>query len=95
MIRAFFLFLRINVKNMKCRLNCGACCIAPSISSVIPGMPGGKKAGIACIHLTRTFQCGLYNKPERPEVCKIFRAEPEVCGSSREEAMRILTSLEN
>ncbi|MDW3636530.1 YkgJ family cysteine cluster protein, partial [Vibrio sp. Vb0667] len=24
---------------MDCRLGCGACCIAPSISSPIPGMP--------------------------------------------------------
>ncbi|MBV6674737.1 YkgJ family cysteine cluster protein, partial [Klebsiella pneumoniae] len=24
---------------MECRTDCGACCIAPSISSPIPGMP--------------------------------------------------------
>ncbi|MDM6904545.1 YkgJ family cysteine cluster protein, partial [Enterobacter hormaechei] len=24
---------------MNCRIDCGACCIAPSISSPIPGMP--------------------------------------------------------
>ncbi|MDU3889770.1 MAG: YkgJ family cysteine cluster protein, partial [Serratia liquefaciens] len=24
---------------MDCRTDCGACCIAPSISSPIPGMP--------------------------------------------------------
>ncbi|MEO6656902.1 MAG: YkgJ family cysteine cluster protein, partial [Arenimonas sp.] len=24
---------------MSCRPGCGACCIAPSISSLIPGMP--------------------------------------------------------
>ncbi|HFY5777145.1 TPA: YkgJ family cysteine cluster protein, partial [Salmonella enterica subsp. enterica serovar Typhimurium] len=27
---------------MDCRSGCGACCIAPSISSPIPGMPYGK-----------------------------------------------------
>ncbi|MCC6439509.1 MAG: YkgJ family cysteine cluster protein, partial [Rhodanobacteraceae bacterium] len=26
---------------MSCRSGCGACCIAPSISSPIPGMPNG------------------------------------------------------
>ena len=30
---------------MECRTDCGACCIAPSISSPIPGMPQGKPAG--------------------------------------------------
>ncbi|HNV09555.1 MAG TPA: YkgJ family cysteine cluster protein, partial [Dokdonella sp.] len=29
---------------MSCRSGCGACCIAPSISSPIPGMPNGKPA---------------------------------------------------
>ncbi|MBF7801077.1 YkgJ family cysteine cluster protein, partial [Klebsiella pneumoniae] len=29
---------------MECRTDCGACCIAPSISSPIPGMPQGKPA---------------------------------------------------
>ncbi|MGO2368564.1 MAG: YkgJ family cysteine cluster protein, partial [Serratia sp. (in: enterobacteria)] len=29
---------------MDCRADCGACCIAPSISSPIPGMPNGKPA---------------------------------------------------
>jgi Fe-S-cluster containining protein len=27
---------------LACRSGCGACCIAPSISSAIPGMPQGK-----------------------------------------------------
>ena len=31
---------------MDCRRNCGACCIAPSITSPIPGMPQGKPAGV-------------------------------------------------
>lgn len=30
----------------ECRPGCGACCIAPSISSPIPGMPEGKAAGV-------------------------------------------------
>jgi Fe-S-cluster containining protein len=31
---------------MDCRAGCGACCIAPSISSPIPGMPDGKLWGM-------------------------------------------------
>jgi Fe-S-cluster containining protein len=37
---------------MECREHCGACCIAPSISSPIPGMPRGKPGGVRCIHLS-------------------------------------------
>lgn len=33
---------------MQCRDACGACCIAPSISSPIPGMPEGKPERPAC-----------------------------------------------
>ena len=38
-------------REMECRLQCGACCVAPSISSPIPGMEGGKAAGIPCVQL--------------------------------------------
>jgi len=79
---------------MICRENCGACCIAPSISSPIPGMPEGKTAGMACIHLSETYSCLIYDHPERPEVCHKFKADPEVCGTSREEALILLGSLE-
>ncbi|NBX68342.1 MAG: YkgJ family cysteine cluster protein, partial [Proteobacteria bacterium] len=36
---------------MECRIGCGACCIAPSISSPLPGMPHGKPAGVRCVNL--------------------------------------------
>ena len=77
---------------MICRENCGACCIAPSISSAIPGMPKGKPAGVACIHLQKDYSCGIYN--ERPRVCRDFQAEELVCGTERNEALSILTRLE-
>lgn len=78
---------------MDCREGCGACCIAASISSPIPGMPDGKPAGVRCIHLTDDYKCALFNLPERPSVCKDFKPDPEFCGNSREEAMRILSDL--
>ncbi|MBA1189456.1 YkgJ family cysteine cluster protein [Pseudomonas entomophila] len=79
---------------MICRQGCGACCIAPSISSPIPGMPQGKPAGERCLHLSPENLCGLFGRPERPAVCGGFKAEAEVCGSDREEAIRIISWLE-
>jgi len=78
---------------MDCRENCGACCIALSISSSIPGMPDGKKAGVRCINLKDDYRCAVYNDPGYPKVCSDFNAELAFCGSSHEEAMKILESL--
>ena len=79
---------------MECRKGCGACCTAPSISSPIPGMPNGKRAGVPCVHLSNDHLCELFGLPERPEVCSAFQADPMVCGESREEAIRLLGWLE-
>jgi uncharacterized protein len=78
---------------MDCRKNCGACCIAISISSPIPGMPSGKPAGVRCIHLMEDYRCAIYDTPEKPQVCTDFKAEPEFCGNSQAEAMLILALL--
>jgi len=75
---------------MECRENCGACCIALSISSPLPGMSEGKPAGVRCIHLTDGYRCSIYNDPDKPKVCDDFTAEIEFCGSNQEEAMKIL-----
>ncbi len=79
---------------MECRAGCGACCIAPSISSPIPGMPNGKPANTRCIHLGEDYRCGIFGLPERPAVCAAFQAEGESCGESRDEALRILLAWE-
>ncbi len=79
---------------MKCRAGCGACCIAPSISSPIPGMPGGKPAGVRCVQLSADNHCRLFGKPERPAVCRSLRPSEEMCGRSAEEALLRLTLLE-
>lgn len=79
---------------MKCRKGCGACCIAPSISSPIPGMPEGKKAGVPCIHLTDDYKCKIFNSELRPKVCSSFMAEEIICGLNREEALENLYKLE-
>ena len=79
---------------MECRAGCGACCIAPSISSAIPGMPQGKPAGVRCVQLSAENLCLLFGLPERPAVCLSFSADEQVCGSSDEEAIRLLGWLE-
>lgn len=76
---------------MQCREGCGACCVAPSITSPIPGMPNGKPAGVACIQLTAERRCAIFGMPERPRVCAGFMADEDVCGRNSEEAVQILT----
>jgi hypothetical protein len=80
--------------SMECRPDCGACCIAPSIASPLPGMPAGKPAGVRCLHLLDDLRCGLWGRPERPAVCAAFRPAPAVCGRDRDEALRLLGELE-
>ncbi|HVU25078.1 MAG TPA: YkgJ family cysteine cluster protein [Opitutus sp.] len=77
-----------------CRSGCGACCIAPSISSPIPGMPHGKPAGVKCVQLTGDFRCAIFGRPERPAVCVSLRPTEEMCGADREAAMSWLARLE-
>jgi Fe-S-cluster containining protein len=80
---------------MECRIGCGACCIAPSISSPIPGMPFGKAAGMRCIQLTEDNKCKLFGKPERPSVCLSLNPSVEMCGECSDDAMEYLAFLEN
>mgnify|MGYP001824183274 FL=1 len=79
---------------MQCRPACGACCIAPSIRRPYHGMPDGKAAGEACVHLDDTMRCLLYGDPRRPACCSSFNADTAFCGSDREQALMILGELE-
>ena len=79
---------------MTCRPGCGACCIAPSISSPIPGMPHGKPAGVRCIQLDAANRCRLFGRPERPAVCGGLQPQREMCGDDAAQAMHFLTRLE-
>ena len=76
---------------VNCRPGCGACCIAPSISSPLPKMPRGKPAGVPCAHLTPDYHCELFGLPNRPAVCQDLRPQPEMCGASAAEALVRLT----
>jgi len=79
---------------MECRVGCAACCIAPSISSPIPGMAAGKPAGVRCPQLTADNRCKLFGCSERPVVCGSLRASAEMCGASDVEALETLAGWE-
>jgi len=79
---------------MDCRPGCGACCIAPSISTPIPGLPQGKEAGVRCVQLTPDNLCRLFGRPERPAVCVSLRPSLDMCGQTAAEAIAILAALE-
>jgi hypothetical protein len=57
-------------------------------------MPGGKPAGVRCIQLDEHDRCRLFGQPQRPAVCGGLAPSAEMCGDSREQAMRWLGWLE-
>ena len=85
----------MNANDPGCRPGCGACCIIPSISSPIPGMPAGKPAFGPCIHLRADYGCRIFDADDRPRVCASLRPSAEMCGDDRDQALVGLTELEN
>lgn len=79
---------------MNCRERCGACCIAPSITSPIPGMPQGKPAGVPCIQLDDDYRCRIFGQPERPAFCAGLQPAADMCGDTRTHAILWLSALE-
>ena len=79
---------------MDCRAACGACCIAPSITSALPGMPHGKPAGVPCAQLMPDMRCAVFGHPERPAFCGGLKPSAEMCGTSRDQALAWLTRLD-
>jgi len=71
-----------------CRPGCGACCIAPSISSL------NKPAGDACRFLDSELNCTIFGRPERPACCSGLQPSAEMCGDSRQHALIWLSHLE-
>ena len=58
-------------------------------------MPQGKPAGVMCVNLDPlSHRCRIWGHDTYPEVCQRFNAEPATCGSTREEALELLTVLE-
>jgi len=81
-------------EGMPCRERCAACCIAPSISSPIPGMPQGKPAGMPCVQLDEQLRCRLFGRPERPRVCQSLQPSAAMCGDTPAQALRWLGRLD-
>lgn len=81
-----------------CRPRCGACCIAPSISTPLPWDDGGpdrpKPAGVACPQLDDDLRCRLFGNPRRPAVCTSLAPEPAMCGASGTQALQWLQRME-
>lgn len=77
-----------------CRPGCGACCIAPSITSPIPGMPLGKPAGVRCVQLTADNRCAIFGQPGRPAFCATLQPAADLCGNDTADALRLIGELE-
>ncbi len=57
-------------------------------------MPDGKPAGVRCVQLDAANRCLIFGLPERPACCSGLQPSMEMCGRSREQAMRWIVSLE-
>lgn len=57
-------------------------------------MPNGKPAGVRCVQLMADNGCAIFGRPERPAFCAGLQASIEMCGASREHAIRWLGELE-
>lgn len=57
-------------------------------------MPNGKPAGMRCIQLADDQRCRIFGQPERPAFCGGLQPSGEMCGASREQAIRWLNELE-
>jgi len=79
---------------LDCRPSCAACCIAPSITSPLPGMSDGKPAGVPCVQLDEALRCKVFGKPERPTFCSGLQPSDEMCGTTREAAILWISRLE-
>jgi hypothetical protein len=57
-------------------------------------MPNGKPAGVKCIQLGPNNRCLIFGQPERPAFCAGLQPSEEMCGTSRDTAIRWLDDLE-
>jgi hypothetical protein len=57
-------------------------------------MPDGKPAGVRCVQLLHDNRCRIFGLPERPRCCSGLQPSPEMCGSSRTDALQWLARLE-
>jgi hypothetical protein len=53
-----------------------------------------KPASVRCIQLTVDNACAIFGHADRPAVCASLRPTAEMCGDSREQALRWLGHME-
>ena len=57
-------------------------------------MPDGKPAGVRCFNLSEDNLCNIFGHPDRPQLCDSFQPGPDACGTTREEALQLISALE-
>jgi len=57
-------------------------------------MPQGKPAGVRCAQLMDDARCAVFGTSIRPHFCAGLQPSFEMCGDTREHALRWLTKLE-
>jgi len=58
-------------------------------------MLNGKPAGVPCVQLDENLRCKTFGQPERPACCSGLQPSEEMCGTSREQAIRWLSEMEH
>lgn len=58
-------------------------------------MPDGKPADVPCVQLDADLRCRIFGQPSRPAVCAGLQPSDEMCGDSREQALRWLGHMED
>jgi len=53
-----------------------------------------KPAGVRCVQLAADNRCLIFGGPQRPMVCSSLQPTPDMCGDTREQAMRWLGVME-
>jgi hypothetical protein len=49
---------------------------------------------VPCRHLDAEWRCRIFGQPERPACCSGLQPAVDMCGESREQALRWLSTLE-
>jgi len=58
-------------------------------------MPAGKTPGQPCVNLDLgDWSCKVWGQHSYPKFCQNFLAEPDFCGENRDQALQILSFLE-
>ena len=53
-----------------------------------------KPAGVRCLHLSADHRCMIFGRADRPAVCASLMPTLDMCGDTRDQALRWLSVLE-